>query len=399
LVGLEAVIRFLPDTFRDAIWRPVAMAWPEGGIYVEIIAPDFRFLFVLVLALTWLLFARGEQRRFSGPIVLLLVTTAAFVPWLATTGNGRYFIAFLLIAGPLCIGLLQLIPATRTFRLILATGMVLSQVFLMYDTNPWRTWNRVTWNDSPGFEVEVPKDIIAQPATYVTLASISYSLIAPRFHPASRWINISTLHGVADKAPDSLRAQALIAAPGTLRLLFPTVPGGQESEHIDPALGKAIDDLLARQGLSIEDEGQCRVLRSPALERFASQRLPDKARPTTIHGFWLCPLARHSSSRATLAAPVPRQMEKVFERVENLCPRLFKPGDAVSLHIPGGAVRGYPGSDFKLYVFDGGEVWYKYYRALNPVFLGKAETIVGPAFSMDCDKILGRSGLPWERGI
>ena len=71
----------------------------------------------------------------------------------------------------------------------------------------------------------------------------------------------------------------------------------------------------------------------------------------------------------------------------------------MSLHIPSGAVRGYPGSDFKLYVFDNGQVWYKYIRALNPVLIGNIDAILNPGFLMDCDHIPGRSGLPWERGI
>jgi hypothetical protein len=393
------MIRFLPDTFRDAIWRPLAMASPEGGVYVEIIAPDFRFAFALVLALGWLLLARGTKRRVSPPVILLAITALAFVPWLATTGNGRYFIAFLLITGPLCIGLVRLIPATRSLHLVLAAGMVLWQAYLVHEVNPWRTWTRTSWSQGPAFQLEVPPEIAALPATYVTVASISYSVIAPRFHPDSRWINISTLQGLIDKSPDSLRAQELIAAPGPLKLIFPTVPGGHEQETIYPALGKAIDDLLARQGLSIEDESQCRILASPSLTRMAAKRQDSAHENAAIHGFWLCPLVRHASPRATRAGPVAQATESAFARVESLCPRLFKPGDAVSLRIPGGAVRGYPGSDFKLYVFDDGQVWYKYYRALNPVLLGKAETIMGSAFSMDCDKILGRSGLPWERGI
>ena len=394
------MIRFLPDTLRDAIWRPLAMASPEGGVYVEIIAPDFRFVFVLVLALAWLLLARGKQRELSAPIVLLALTALAFVPWLATTGNGRYFIPFFLIAGPLCIGLLQLIPVTRGFRLTVAAGMVLWQAFLIYDVTPWRTWGHVTWSESPAFPVEVPQEVAAQPATYVTLSSISYSLIAPRFHPSSRWINISTLQGLADKSPDGVRAQALIASAGLLKLIFPTVPGGQETEHIDPALGKAIDDLLARQGLSIEDEAGCRVLRSQGLAGMASSRLSDaQFDKPVVHGFWLCPLARHASARATRVGPVAQRMEQVFERLETLCPRIFRAGEAVSLRIPAGAVRGYPGSDFKLYVLDNGQVWYKYFRALNPVMLGNVDTILDPSFSMNCDRIPGRSGLPWERGI
>jgi hypothetical protein len=132
----------------------------------------------------------------------------------------------------------------------------------------------------------------------------------------------------------------------------------------------------------------------------ASSKLSDEAAGQPgVHGFWLCPLARHATAGATRAAPVPRRSEQVFEKMEQICPRIFRPGETVSLHIPTGAVRGYPGSDFKLYVFDDGPVWYKYYRALNPVLLGSVDDVLAPGFSMDCNAIQGRSGLPWERGI
>ena len=100
----------------------------------------------------------------------------------------------------------------------------------------------VTWDNRPAFDLDIPKDVAEHPATYVTVSSISYSLVAPRFHPASRWVNISTQIGVADKSPDALRVQGLIAAPGPLRLLFPTLPGGQLGEVIDPKLSKAINN-------------------------------------------------------------------------------------------------------------------------------------------------------------
>jgi hypothetical protein len=394
------MIRFLPDTWRDAIWRPLSMASPDGGVYVEIIAPDFRFAFVLVLALAWLVLARGKQRGMSAPVVLLLFTALAFVPWLLTTGNGRYFIPFLLLAGPLCIGLLQLIPVTPSFRLALALGMVLWQSFLIYDVSPWGSWGHVPWTKAPAFGVDVPPEVAAQPATYVTLSSISYSLIAPQFHPASRWINVSTMQGVADKSPDSLRAQALIASPGLLRTIFPTAPDGHESGHIEPALAQAINELLARHALSIEDEAQCRLLRSQGLSSMVSVRQNDaQFDKPVVHGFWLCPLARHAIARTSPSAPLSQRSEQVFARLEGLCPRIFRSGEVASMRIPSGAVRAYPGSDFKLYVFENGEVWYKYVRALNPVRVGNAEAILDPAFTMECNNIRGRSGLPWERGI
>ena len=38
------MIRFLADTWRDALLRPVAMAAPNSSVYIEIAAPDFRFI-------------------------------------------------------------------------------------------------------------------------------------------------------------------------------------------------------------------------------------------------------------------------------------------------------------------------------------------------------------------
>ena len=393
------MIRFEPDTWRDALLRPLAMASPDGGVYVEIIAPDFRFLFIIVLALAWVLLMRGQRRASAAP-VLLALTAVAFVPWLATSGNGRYFIPFLLIAGPLCIGLLQLMPASRSFRVALAMTMVAWQAFLVYEISPWRSWGHVVWSNGLPFEINVPKDIAAQPATYVTLSSISYSLIAPSFHPASRWVNISSQAGLADKSPDGLRVQALIAAPGALKAIFPTVPGGQEGERIGADLGSAIDNLLARQGLSIEREDQCRLLRSAGLAAMTSSRLGGaRSDKSGLEGFWLCPLARHASDRVRQAPPIAPRVEQVFEKLELTCPRIFPPGEAVTLSIAGGALRGYPGSDFKLYVLDDGRVIYKYFRAINSVLIGDVDAILSPSFMMECNQIQGRSGLPWERGV
>lgn len=394
------MIRFLPDTWLDAALRPLAMAFPDGGVYVEIIAPDFRFVFIIALALAWAVLARGEQRRAMAAPVLLALTVLAFVPWLATTGNGRYFIPILLISGPLCIGLLHRIPGTRAMRAAFAVLMVACQAFLIAEIPPWRYWGHVVWGDGAPFPIEVPEQVAARPATYVTLSSISYSLIAPRFHPASRWVNIATQPGLQDTSPDGLRTQAVIAAPGPLKVIFPTVPGDQSTDRMDPALATAIDDLLARQGLSIESDGECRLLPSAGLAGMASSKLSDEAAGHPgRHGFWLCPLARRASDRVTRAAPVPVRSEQAFEKMERICPRFFRAGEAVSLPIPSGAVRGYPSSDFKIYVFEGGQVWYKYFRALNPVLVGSVADVLAPGFTMDCNAVQGRSGLPWERQI
>lgn len=393
------MIRFLPDTMRDAVLRPLAMAAPDGGVYTEIIAPDFRFALAVLLAVLVLVFGRSAARRHPPAAWLMALTAAAFVPWLATTGNGRYFMAFLLLAGPLCVGLAHLLPGTRAVRLSAAAGMLVWQGLVLAQAPPWGSWGHLQWGDSEPFQASIPDDVRARPATFVTLSSISYSLLAPRFHPDSRWINISTLAGAGDRSEDGRRAQALLDASPVLFALFPTVPGGDKATAIDPGLGQAIDDLLARQALSLGELAQCRLLTSAGLAAMADRQLGAQGPGKAVHGFWLCPLHRGASPAARTSAAIPQRSQDAFGRVEQSCPRLFPAGDAVSLRIPSGAVRGYPSSDFKVYVLDEGEVWFKYVRALNAVRIGTVDEVLRPGFRMDCEHIPGRTGLPWERGI
>lgn len=391
--------RFIPDTLRDSVLRPVAMAAPDAGVYVEFSAPDFRFVFLVLLTVVPLLI--GLWRRQAPPAVLVLVafTAAAFVPWLATSGNGRYFIAYLLLAGPLCIGLLQLLPVTRSLRLAIAASMILWQGYLLYDIAPWGSWTFVRWVDGPAFHVDVPPEVAAKPATYVGMSNISYSLIAPQFHPDSRWINISGQRGLGDTSPDGLRTQAFLEKGDALKLIFPSQPGGTGGHQLDNALAVAVNDLLARQGLSIADQSQCRLLRSRSLYASVSSGRKSAAEEPMMHGFWLCDLARRATARSITAQPIPPRSQAVFIKLERTCPRLFPRGDGAAVRIPAGAVRGYPSSDFKIYVLDDGTVMYKYLRALNPEILGTVEAVLGESFRMNCEQVRGRTGLPWERGI
>ena len=258
------MIRFLPDSWRDALLRPFAMAAPDGGVYVEIMAPDFRFAFILLLipVLTLLVVLRPWRKPPFKPVAILLTTTAmAFVPWMLTTGNGRYFIPFLLVAGPLCLGLVYLLPTTRAFRLAIATCLVVIQATAIYEANPFRLWDWTRWQDAPYFQITLPDDMANEPRTYVTMSSISYSLIAPLFPAASRWINLSNAPTDTGKTLEGRLTRAVLESDTPLTLLVPSIPAYTLADgQPDKEVIRSINFLLAEHRLTMSGSPTCRLI-------------------------------------------------------------------------------------------------------------------------------------------
>jgi hypothetical protein len=407
-------VRFVPDTWLDALLRPIAMAAADANAYVEIMAPDFRFVFVLgllgLLAAMALLRRRGAAHghhhtapaNTSARAVFLLLASlaAAFVPWLATSGNGRYFMVGLLMVGPVCVGLTRLLPVTRAMRMTLVIGMVILQAFAVQQSAPWRAWNMLSWTKPPYFQVDVPADARAQPATYVTMSAITYSLVAPMFHPQSRWMSLHNAPVPDGGGADARRTEAFLAKaqPGRLMLLVPAVAGMLTTERLPNArVSEAMDRQLAPYRLRLTQPQACRFLPSEGLAQIGLGTKTPEERSRS--GFWLCHLTR-SAGRAAPASPSSSRFDAVFKAVEAQCPRLFPAGgDARTQAVPNGEVRNYMKGEMKAYVYDSGEVYYKYYRALNPVLVGTVADLLAGRSRVDCDHIRGRSGLPWDREI
>ena len=405
LGGLKTV-RFQPDSLLEAVLRPISMAAPDGGVYVEIMAPDFRFVFALallvLLAILWLRRRPAAGRPPARPVLLLLAMLAiAFVPWLATSGNGRYFMAGLLLAGPVCVGLAALLPVTRALRLTVAIGMLALQAFAVQQAAPWHAWTLIAWKDAPALQVDLPAEARTQPATYVTMSAITYSLLAPRFHPDSRWINLHSAPAPGSASPDARRTEAFLsqAQPGRLMLLVPVVAGMLTEQRLPNAqVSGAIGSQLADYRLGFTQPQSCRFLAAPALVDMAlgEEKTPEQRASS---GFWLCQLTRLDAGPASKGSRGTRY-DAVFRALEGQCPRLFPPGgDGASLALPNGEVRSYLMAEMKAYVYDSGEVYYKYYRALNPERVGSAQDVIAGRARVECGSIRGRSGLPWDRQI
>lgn len=394
--------RFEPDTWQAALLRPVAMAAPDSHVYVELMAPDFRWVFTLLLLALLVILRRracvgaatGVGQGPAAVFVLLAALAVAFVTWLMTSGNGRYFLPGLLVVGPVCVGLAWRLPVTRSLRFTLAAAMVALQAFAVQQSAPWQAWGLTPWKEPPYFQVDLPPDVRTEPATYVTMSVISYSLLIRQFHPQSRWINLANAPAPGANAFNSERTAAFLAqAQGKLRLLVPAVRGLMTEALLpDAQVSEVIDRQLEPYGLGFTQPHACRFLHSRSLASMGLAEKTDEERAQA--GFWLCDLRRVVPNAHPAA--YGRRYDAVFAVLEKECPRFLPAnGDGPSLALPTGEVRSYLQAEMKVYVYDDGQVLYKYYRDLNAVFVGKAQDILAGRARMDCAAV--RAALPWAR--
>lgn len=391
------MIRFQPDSFAQALTRYFDMAAPDANVYVEIAAPDIRFaaiaLLALAAALCWRRLGRGRRATFAMLLVLLLSTSV----WLATTGNGRYFMALLVVAGPLAIALICLLPVTRGFKAALALLLVAGQGFVLFQQPPWNTWTYLHWRNEPYFGLRLEPADRQVPATYASLSLITYSLIAPQFHPDSRWINLVS-GGMARRDQrwvDEFLRDA--AARGPVYAFAPSLPWASlpDGRPMQRVL-VAFDELLAKRNLRIS--GECRLVESSGLLRMAQRNNSSDLGAPHPPGFWFCPVVYEPrpAMRQRVEEP-PQAVQRSLQRMSALCPRFFPAGEARLLRLPDGWLRQYSDTETRVYVLDNGEVWYKFWRSLNPVLVGHVADLLAGTAQVDCTSIRGSDGA-WKSG-
>ncbi len=409
------MIRFLADTWRDALLRPVAMAAPNSSVYIEIAAPDFRFAIALFLALLVLISNRKpklHKPRAQSTLALFCLIFLSFIPWMQTTGNGRYFMPYLILVGPLCIALINLIQSTASMKMFLAIALLGIQGAALSINNPWKSfdaWTWIPWKEAPYLSMELPEEGLEVNATYLTISVPTFSLAAPLLPSSSRWINLATF-GPADEQGESLLYAPVRKAlrEGTsLHLFMASAPRSmvENSHQPDQNAINAINPHLEAHNLRLKFPISCKLIKSKSMTHraffYGNETPVEKSRIIERSGFWICPIeyVRGLSKKEPLLSAEGITAKRMFETMEKICPRFFNPGQKdVQVRSPG-FYRRYGGSDSFLVATDNGYLYFKYDRALNPQLIGKAEEILSPGFTYDCTKFKGRAGLPWEREI
>ncbi len=391
------MLRFVPDSWLDAVLRPLLLADPVAGLYTEIHAPDWRF----VLLFLFLLVAKAadRQRALLNAVQwrALVGLMLAFYLWTLVSGNARYFLWGLLMAGPMVVVAARRLPATLAMRNTLIAGVLALQGWVVWMTYEPNVWALRPWAQVPGLALSSNK-LAQQPAVFVTLGSISHSILVPQMHPLSRWTNVG---GQQDLRPGMLewqQQQALLASPlpkyGVIRASKLVMT---DERQPTPAAWSVIRRAFQGQGLAPTSR-PCIFL------RVDMGGLPFEVQSAQAYerGFWFCELQRTESvERSTVpvvaALAQAPELDDVFLQIERRCPRYFPSGNAQTRLSDDGVVRHYSHSDTSVSINVAGVVYFKNMRALNPTELGLMQAVRAGRFKIDCDRMPGHYRPPWMR--
>jgi hypothetical protein len=386
------MLRFQPDSWFEGLVRPLTLLDPSGYVYIEALAPDLRFAALLFTTGAALLLPSVRARLSMPAWRTLIGLWIAFYVWTFLIGNGRYFVAGLLVVGPVLVLLVRSMPLRAQARTLVLIGLVGLQALMVQVSFLHGALMLARWTDGPGLPVDRNTALRRQPALFVTVSAISQSALVPLFHPESRWVN---LVGQATIRPGMLefaqwREVSAIPLPRYLVMYAVRSPPPDDARP-DAAEEAQARAALAAYGLSRDNDRPCEMLRSH-LRPDAATREPG-VRPMLV--YWFCPL-----SSDALPPPAPKQpgiADEVFAAVERYCPRYFPPGGGQPFASDAGVARTYPMSDTRLVVDARGRVMFQYFRASAATLVGMADRVRQGEINFDCDKLPGRYLFPWER--
>lgn len=387
------MLRFVPDTWLDGLARPLLLADSVAGLYAEIQAPDWRFAALVLLLVLAALMYRSRSMLTGPQWRTLLGLVAAFYVWTFTSGNGRYFFWGLLIVGPLVVAVATRLRSTLSMRNTVILGVLALQGWVVWATFQANSWALPPWSNGPGLALE-DTPLKRQPAVFITIGQISFSILVPQMHPRSRWTNLAGQQELVPGMREFDRYQELIASPLSKYAVFRATKfvmtdERQPNEHAWTAIRR----VLGGYGLE-PAAGACIFARA----ELAGPPYKVVAESALESGFWFCPVQRTSTMVAADKRPADApEFDDVFGQIEQRCPRLFPAGSATSRLAEDGTGRHYTQSDTSVVVNHAGWVYFKHMRALNPTVLGKVEDVRAGRFALDCERLPGRYVPPWDR--
>jgi hypothetical protein len=404
-VGIKHV-RFLQDSLWSSIGYLFRMALPDREVYIEPGSPDVRvavaFLLLIALSATqlaarWIPAAARRWALAPNEKLLVLTFTLSGAIWLATTANGRYATTILLLAGPVTVWLwLKVVPSVRwsTYGIGAVVLVQLVSVALGAD----RRWNPHPWSGE-WLNLRVPSRFVEQPALFLSMDTQSYAFLSAHVHPKSGFANITGQYVLGPGAPGYRRLEKLLSENQNrvymlvgLRLINLE---GLPVPTLEDYVGKA-----ARLGFEIVNDDCYVTAVREGIDKLTymkqsgkdAEAIQEAALAKSGKGFILaCRLQPLEAEKRMAYEAKVAAFDPIFNRIEDMCPNLFRPRRPVTEAEDDYAVRKYVDTDVWLWVH-GDAVFYRGGLGDLTVNFGKrSELMRTPAPPVDCKLKTGRS--------
>ena len=342
--------RHRPQSAAAFLSAPFRMAVPGAMVYTEMNAPDARPALLVAAGAALAAVRLRRQRAESAPVPRAVKGAAAFVLpcfalWTATSFHARYGIALLLLLGPLLAASVALLVPARLLRAVLA-ALLAAQGLLLLAVAPSRPtpaephgWTR-EW-----LAVRVPERLAREPFLYLAIDRQSYSFVATRLHPDSRFVSVRGGHVVDLDGPGGARLARLMERFGErLRSIGynALAPGALAP---DPEWVRQRNLTLARLGVAIDGSDCVRLDPLETVDTLAAlaNRLVGTVMPRGPHIPMSCALRRTSVSEALKQRR--READAILDIAERACPRAFPPGLARTERVGDYWVRSYASTE------------------------------------------------------
>ncbi len=337
----------------------------------------------------------GRLQRLSGVrgrAAILLVAT--FYAWTFVSGNGRYFLPGMLIVAPILVALLQDLPGTQTFKSLLLTFIVVIHSYFVVDVFNPSPWSVSRWYDGDAIALS-QSPLRESPAVFLKVASNSYSVLTPHFHPESRWAMLGDHLRLEEKSFERRQLEVILGSD--LPKYVMVVQGADLEDDIGqpiPEIRTAIQYSLRPYGLQTSGEA-CETI--SAKDNAAGHSGGGSL--ANAEGFWFCKIRRVGEIATTTIeqSPIPIERRAVLAKIEAACPRFFPPGSGYDAHGAGRSRRSYKSTDVSAFIMPDGMVSYRYMRTLNRSPIGTEVEILQDRIKIPCERIEGRYRPPWMR--
>ena len=381
--------RFIPSGVLDFLARPFEMVSASSTVHTEPRSPDVRYV-VLLGALGVLALARSKRPASDAPaeprdagadrvfVGLLVGFAVAWCGWLAISGNSRYFMPMSSVAAALLALAFQRLnaiwhSATVTAILFMIAGQAMQLALgtdLKRDGGEW---------EGPWLRVEVPQRLKDEPNLYLSAGFLSGSAFLPYVHPRSGMINIAGFNIIAPGHPGWSRADALMRRNADrLRLMIPLPPGIVDRASL-PSPPEALSVFVRRLGLRI-DGSDCEFMRVEGNVR--GERRPVVEGPAWKY-FLACRLIVAPEERAAYERAV-KDIDPVFDRVEDVCPNLFHPRRPPTQEYRYLARTYHMGSEIQLFIDEGRVKYFFPLRGGDPIDIGSLDAWRHGPQPIDC---------------